>query len=68
MDWRNKEVRGMKQKLLDEDVLRMRELFWMRFNDELTQAELESRVNEIAGRQLRLPAEERIPQSEMACM
>ena len=48
----------MKQKLLDEDVLRMCELFWMRFKDELTQAELESRVNEIAGKQITLPLEE----------
>jgi len=35
-----------------EDVKKMRELFWMKFKGEITQQELERRVNEITGKQL----------------
>jgi len=45
----------MKQKLPDDDIDRMRRLFWMKYRGEITQAELESRVSQIADRQMKLP-------------
>lgn len=48
----------MKQKLIDEDVLKMRRLFWRQYYGEITPAEREAGVNKIANRQMNLPVEE----------
>lgn len=42
-----------------EDVKRLRQLAWMRFRDEITQAELEREVEMIMGKQLHLLDAER---------
>lgn len=48
----------MKQKLIDEDIMKMRKLFWMQMKGEITPAERETEVNKIADRQMNLPVEE----------
>lgn len=48
----------MKHKLTDEDVLKMRRLFWRQYYGEITSAEREALVNRIADRQTHLPVEE----------
>lgn len=45
----------MKQKHMDEDVMKLQELFWQFSRAEISLAELQQRVKEIAGKQLKLP-------------
>jgi len=57
----------MKSKLTDEDVMEMRRLFWRFSRGEITQAEMQQRVNEIADRQLCIICPVRPISEELAC-
>ena len=63
----------MIERLTHEDVMELRRLFWRFSRGEITLLEMQQRVNEIAGKQLTLSAEEQkrnraeVRTPEMAC-
>lgn len=53
----------MKERMINEDIMQMRKLFWFKLEGEITQAELERRVDEIIGRQLKIPEEKELAEA-----